>query len=300
MKDAYYFSHDSNASQDEKILNLRADHGWEGYGIYWAIIERLRDSSDHKYKNDSIKGLSVSLGIKRPVLEEIVNNYDLFDSDEDCFWSPSLMRRMDIVEKKRGLAKKASKARWVKNVSDTNAAQQVSENDANTDADAMQMQCGCNADASIVQCEIDADAMQGNEMKLNEMKLNESKEKKEKKEKKEVFDEKTIQQVKVEKYERTNKPLLNVHEEIPDGVLTEDENKQRFDVMLDSFFSSSAWFETFCITNKISSNTAKPILRKYFVDEIQLKGNHNRTLKWVRSRFINWYNENYNKQKSFS
>lgn len=175
MKDAYYFSHDSNASQDEKILNLRADHGWEGYGIYWAIIERLRDSSDHKYQNDSIKGLSVSLGIKRHVLEEIVNNYGLFDSDEDCFWSPSLMRRMDIVEKKRGLAKKASKARWVKNVSDTNAAKQVSENDANTDASAMQMQCGRNADASIVQCEIDADAMQGNEMKVNEMKLNERK-----------------------------------------------------------------------------------------------------------------------------
>ena len=82
---------------------------------------------------------------------------------------------MDIVEKKRGLAKKASKARWVKNVSDTNAAKQVSENDANTDASAMQMQCGRNADASIVQCEIDADAMQGNEMKVNEMKLNERK-----------------------------------------------------------------------------------------------------------------------------
>lgn len=126
---------------------------------------------------------------------------------------------------------------------------------------------------------------------------NTNKEKKEK-EKKEFFDEKTIQQVKVEKYERTNKPFLNVHEEIPDGVLTEDENKQRFDVMLDAFFSSSVWFETFCITNKISSNTAKPILRKYFVDEIQLKGNHNRTLKWVRSRFINWYNENYSEQKA--
>ncbi|MDY0388353.1 MAG: hypothetical protein RBT65_14785 [Methanolobus sp.] len=127
--------------------------------------------------------------------------------------------------------------------------------------------------------------------------INTNKEKKEK-EKKEFFDEKTIQQVKVEKYERTNKPFLNVHEEIPDGVLTEDENKQRFDVMLDAFFSSSVWFETFCITNKISSNTAKPILRKYFVDEIQLKGNHNRTLKWVRSRFINWYNENYKKQEA--
>jgi hypothetical protein len=137
-----------------------------------------------------------------------------------------------------------------------------------------------------------------NNKNTNNKNINTNKEKKEK-EKKEFLDEKTIQQVKVEKYERTNKPFLNVHEEIPDGVLTEDENKQRFDVMLDAFFSSSVWFETFCITNKISSNTAKPILRKYFVDEIQLKGNHNRTLKWVRSRFINWYNENYSEHKSF-
>lgn len=28
-----------NTSQDEIILELRAELGWEGYGIFWAIIE---------------------------------------------------------------------------------------------------------------------------------------------------------------------------------------------------------------------------------------------------------------------
>lgn len=101
MKEAYYFSHDSNASQDEKILNMRADCGWEGYGIYWAIIERLRDTEGHRYALTSIKGLAASLGIKTVTLTEIIKNYGLFESDGDYFWSNSLIERMKIVEAKR-------------------------------------------------------------------------------------------------------------------------------------------------------------------------------------------------------
>ncbi|GEM_PF-1277322 len=101
MKEAYYFSHDSNASQDEKILNLRADCGWEGYGIYWAIIERLRDTEGHRYALTSIKGLAASLGVKTATLTEIIKNYSLFDNDGDYFWSNSLIDRMKIVEAKR-------------------------------------------------------------------------------------------------------------------------------------------------------------------------------------------------------
>lgn len=106
MKEAYYFSHDSNASLDEKILNLRADHGWEGYGIYWAIIERLRDTEEHKYAITSIKGLAASLAVKTMVLIQIINEYGLFENDGDYFWSNSLINRMKIVEARRDDARK--------------------------------------------------------------------------------------------------------------------------------------------------------------------------------------------------
>jgi hypothetical protein len=157
MKEAYYFSHDSNASQDEKILNLRADHGWEGYGIFWAVIERLRDSTDHKYRIDSIKGLAVSLGIKRIVLEEIINNYDLFESNEDFFWSTSLNKRMEIVEEKREQAKKAADKRWGNSKSGNDAGTMLPHNNS-------------NADAQIPQSGNDAGAMQGKERKGKEKK----------------------------------------------------------------------------------------------------------------------------------
>jgi len=45
-KDAYYFSHDANAQDDEKILDLRADYGWEGYGLFWAVIEEIAMAYD--------------------------------------------------------------------------------------------------------------------------------------------------------------------------------------------------------------------------------------------------------------
>ena len=32
-KDAYYFSHDSNAQHDPKILRMMAKRGWKAYGL---------------------------------------------------------------------------------------------------------------------------------------------------------------------------------------------------------------------------------------------------------------------------
>ena len=41
-KVSYYFSHYANAHHYEKILELRAELGWEGYGIFWAMSEYKR------------------------------------------------------------------------------------------------------------------------------------------------------------------------------------------------------------------------------------------------------------------
>ena len=46
MKKTSYFSHDSNARNDEKILAVRMKYGAEGYGIYFMILERLETLTD--------------------------------------------------------------------------------------------------------------------------------------------------------------------------------------------------------------------------------------------------------------
>lgn len=111
MKDAYYFSHDSNASQDDKILELRAAHGWQGYGIYWAIIERLRDSDQYQYPLKRINGLATWLVVPIDILKSILFDFDLFQNDGEYFWTNSLKNRMEIrdeINKKRSDAGKKS------------------------------------------------------------------------------------------------------------------------------------------------------------------------------------------------
>jgi len=38
-----YFPHDSNARNSDKLLPVRMKYGAEGYGIYFMLLERLRD-----------------------------------------------------------------------------------------------------------------------------------------------------------------------------------------------------------------------------------------------------------------
>jgi hypothetical protein len=121
MKEAYYFSHDANARQDEKVLMLRAEHGWEGYGIFWALVEMMFESSDSALHLNKIKGIAVSYNIPITVLESVINTCiteDLFVSDGEKFWSESLIRRktkyMEIKEKKSEAGRKGMAKRWGK------------------------------------------------------------------------------------------------------------------------------------------------------------------------------------------
>ena len=139
-----YFSHDSNARDDEKILAMRIDLGWEAYGLYWALIEMLRDASDYMLKAN-FKVLAFSLHTTPELIEQIICNYGLFclTDDSQSFFSSSLTKRMEekeVLSKKR---RASAGNRWGKTTdSDANAEQ----NDANamqmhskSDANAMQM-----------------------------------------------------------------------------------------------------------------------------------------------------------------
>ena len=45
-KETFYFSHDYNARNDIKIKRLIVAHGYEGYGIFWALIEDLYQNAN--------------------------------------------------------------------------------------------------------------------------------------------------------------------------------------------------------------------------------------------------------------
>jgi len=110
MKDAYYFPHDSNARNDQRLLRVRMKYGMEGYGIYFGIIEILREQSDYKLGSCQFESIAYDLRVDVKKVEDIVmGEFVLFewDSEYSEFWSTSLKRRMeklDLIKQKRAEA----------------------------------------------------------------------------------------------------------------------------------------------------------------------------------------------------
>ena len=118
MKESYYFSHDSNARNDVKVLKLRRSLGLEGYGIYWCIIEILRDSPEYTLSINNIEDISFSLNIENSKVFTVIMDYDLFVIDDDSFYSERLIRSMEqykaLKERKSQSGKEGMKKRWSK------------------------------------------------------------------------------------------------------------------------------------------------------------------------------------------
>lgn len=105
-KDAYYFSHDSSASRDIKMLKIKYIYGWEGIGLFWGIIETLRETTDFKFESnkDSIDLLSSILQVDANKLQTFINDairVGLFIESDGYFYSNSLNDRMEEMNKKR-------------------------------------------------------------------------------------------------------------------------------------------------------------------------------------------------------
>lgn len=107
-KKSFYFSHDSNARNDEKIIRLRMDYGAQGYGLYFMVVEMLMESSDYKLYTDYL-ALAFHLHSEGEVLQAVIENYGLFEftADHAFFYSVSLMQRMKPLEQLREKCRQA-------------------------------------------------------------------------------------------------------------------------------------------------------------------------------------------------
>ena len=134
-KDAYYFSHDSNAKDDPKCVLLIEQLGLEGYGIYWVLIETLRDQPDYRYPVNLIPALARRYNTTAEKMKAVVGGYDLFTVDDNDFFSLSLMERMQHLEDKREKNRRAGQ------ISAQKRKGLPSPNECSTDAEQMLDNC---------------------------------------------------------------------------------------------------------------------------------------------------------------
>lgn len=139
MTNKFFFSHDFDARNDLKIINLRAEYGWEGYGIFWALCETIAEN-DNPIPIDNINGLSFILGVEKTFLSTFIKfciDEDLFIEVDNSITSKSLEERLEHKREKSRKAKESAERRW------KNANKKHLESDDN--ANALQTQSDSNA-----------------------------------------------------------------------------------------------------------------------------------------------------------
>jgi hypothetical protein len=108
-KDAYYFSHDANSQDDPKCMLLIDQLGMEGYGIFWALIERLRQEKEYKLPFAIVPSLARRWATSKEKVEVVIKNFALFVILDDCFFSERLKNSMELKSLK---ARESVDKRW--------------------------------------------------------------------------------------------------------------------------------------------------------------------------------------------
>jgi len=120
-KKAYYFSHDANAHEDDKIIVLMSQHGAQGYGWWWLLVETLFNQEDNCL--DMSKKTTVPLLYrilwdcdieKIPEFIDSLVEIELLYKDGEKIYSKSLLQRVEKFDKIRESRRQAANVRWGK------------------------------------------------------------------------------------------------------------------------------------------------------------------------------------------
>ena len=193
-KETCYFSHDANAKDDFKIMLLIEELGLEGYGIFWVLIETLREQQNYKYPLKLLSVLARKYNTTLAKLEVVVKNYHLFKIEDDCFfYSSSLNRRMQKMEEAREQRVIAGKI---------SAAKRKQKQIEQLEQLGINLSVNDSNERPLNECSANAQQIKENKIKENK---NKDKDKEEETEKWQKWNDQQIQkQIKIDKLENLN------------------------------------------------------------------------------------------------
>lgn len=98
MRTLKYFPHDFNARNDAKLVELRMDMGNKGIGIYWSVIEMLYEEGG-QMELSKLKAVAFAINEELTNVQQVVQHYNLFEYDENFFWSNTVLNRLKNIKK---------------------------------------------------------------------------------------------------------------------------------------------------------------------------------------------------------
>jgi len=111
-----YFRHDSNARNDDKLTALRIEQGPAGYGVYFMILERLREEDNYsgQLTERYIRALAYDFHAEASLIRTVIQDFGLFEVDEQAgtFHSPRFDVEMQYMENLSRTRQEAAARRW--------------------------------------------------------------------------------------------------------------------------------------------------------------------------------------------
>lgn len=105
----HYFKHDCNASRSLELMEIRAIYGYEGLGLFWTLIEILREQKDYSWDEKKIKILAKIMDADEIRFSNFVHDCKriglLKVSESGGIFSQRLFYDMDIYESKKQAGK---------------------------------------------------------------------------------------------------------------------------------------------------------------------------------------------------
>ena len=88
MKTINYFPVSTNNFNAIKSLDIRMKYGWAGYGIYFALLQKIASEEVRAFALNEIPALAYELHCEVSELTAIIQNY--FIIDDTIFFSPEM------------------------------------------------------------------------------------------------------------------------------------------------------------------------------------------------------------------
>jgi hypothetical protein len=113
-----YFNHFYGLRNQTEVLEIRAEFGVEGYGLYLMLLETIAESETISINKNLIKGLSLNLNCDLERLKNLINfcvKLNLFYLENDFIFSNHLKehleKRAEIKEKRAVAGAKGGKSK---------------------------------------------------------------------------------------------------------------------------------------------------------------------------------------------
>lgn len=103
-KDAFWFKHDSNASRDLRLMQIKAIYGLEGLGVFWSIVEVLREQKGYKWEEKQVNILAKIIDCDVQKLNNFLTDckrISLFSFENGHIFSNRLIKDMKVWESKK-------------------------------------------------------------------------------------------------------------------------------------------------------------------------------------------------------